>query len=67
MGCPRSRERGRRLRSVNSYSLRRRPRPRLSTSRAGRRAGLPIDFDVGVATAATYVVKRIDSDYFEES
>jgi len=26
-----------------------------------------IDFDVGVAPAATYVVKRIDSDYFEES
>lgn len=30
-------------------------------------AGLMIDFDVGVAPAATYVVKRIDSDYFEES
>ena len=30
-------------------------------------ADLMIDFDVGVATAATYVVKRIDSDYFEES
>ena len=30
-------------------------------------AGLIIDFDVGVAPAATYVVKRIDSDYFEES
>ena len=30
-------------------------------------AGLMIDFDVGVAAAATYVVKRIDSDYFEES
>ena len=30
-------------------------------------AGLMIDFDVGVASAATYVVKRIDSDYFEES
>lgn len=30
-------------------------------------AGLMMDFDVGVATAATYVVKRIDSDYFEES
>jgi len=30
-------------------------------------AGLMIDFDVGVAAAATYFVKRIDSDYFEES
>lgn len=30
-------------------------------------AGLMIDFDVGVAPAATYVVKKIDSDYFEES
>ena len=30
-------------------------------------AELMIDFDVGVAPAATYVVKRIDSDYFEES
>lgn len=30
-------------------------------------AGLMIDFDVGVAPAATYIVKRIDSDYFEES
>ena len=29
-------------------------------------AGLRIDFDVGVASAASYVVKRIDSDYFEE-
>ena len=28
-------------------------------------AGLMIDFDLGVATSATYVVKRIDSDYFE--
>lgn len=30
-------------------------------------AGLMIDFDVGVSQAATYIVKRIDSDYFEES
>ena len=30
-------------------------------------ASLMIDFDVGVAPAATYVVKRIDSDYFEDS
>jgi len=30
-------------------------------------AGLMIDFDVGVSPAATYVVKRIDSDYFEDS
>jgi restriction system protein len=29
-------------------------------------AGLMIDFDVGVAPSASYVVKRIDSDYFEE-
>lgn len=34
----------------------------------GRRlAELMIDFDVGVTTAATYQVKRIDSDYFEEA
>lgn len=32
-----------------------------------RLAELMIDFDVGVAPAATYIVKRIDSDYFEES
>jgi restriction system protein len=33
----------------------------------GRRlAELMIDFEVGVATARTYHVKRIDSDYFEE-
>jgi restriction system protein len=30
-------------------------------------AGLMIDFDVGVAQAAQYVLKRIDSDYFEET
>jgi len=29
-------------------------------------AGLMIDFDIGVAHAATYTIKRIDSDYFEE-
>jgi len=29
-------------------------------------AGLMMDFDVGVSVAATYMVKRIDSDYFEE-
>jgi len=28
--------------------------------------GLMIDFDVGVSISATYVVKRVDSDYFEE-
>lgn len=34
----------------------------------GRRlAQLMIDFEVGVSTARTYSVKRIDSDYFEES
>lgn len=32
-----------------------------------RLADLMIDFDVGVAPAASYVVKRIDSDYFEEA
>lgn len=30
-------------------------------------AGLMIHFDVGVAPAAAYVVKRIDTDHFEES
>lgn len=30
-------------------------------------SALMIDFDVGVSSAASYVVKRIDSDYFEES
>lgn len=29
-------------------------------------SGLMMDFDVGVAPSASYVVKRIDSDYFEE-
>jgi restriction system protein len=29
-------------------------------------ADLMIDFDVGVSAAAAYVVKRIDSDYFDE-
>lgn len=34
----------------------------------GRRlAELMIDFDVGVNTAATYHLKRVDSDYFDES
>jgi restriction system protein len=32
-----------------------------------RLADLMIDFDVGVAASASYVVKRVDSDYFEES
>ena len=27
---------------------------------------LMIDFDVGVSVSASYVVKRVDSDYFEE-
>lgn len=27
---------------------------------------LMIDFDVGVSVSASYLVKRIDSDYFEE-
>jgi restriction system protein len=30
-------------------------------------ADLMIDFDLGVSAAASYVVKKIDSDYFEES
>jgi restriction endonuclease Mrr len=29
-------------------------------------SGLMIDFDVGVSVAASYVVKKIDSDYFDE-
>jgi len=34
----------------------------------GRRlAELMIDFNVGVSTAATYHLKRVDSDYFDES
>ncbi len=32
-----------------------------------RLAELMIDFDVGVAASASYVVKRVDSDYFEKS
>lgn len=32
-----------------------------------RLANLMIDFDVGVSTAATYRLKRIDADYFEEN
>jgi restriction system protein len=32
-----------------------------------RLAQLMIDFEVGVATARTYQVKRVDSDYFEEA
>lgn len=30
-------------------------------------SALMIDFDVGVSASASYVVKRVDSDYFEES
>lgn len=30
-------------------------------------SALMMDFDVGVSAAASYIVKRIDSDYFEES
>ena len=30
-------------------------------------ASLMIDFDVGVSVVTTYQVKRIDSDYFEDS
>lgn len=32
-----------------------------------RLANLMIDFDVGVSVSASYVVKKIDSDYFEEN
>lgn len=31
-----------------------------------RLAGLMIDFDVGVAQSAAYILKKIDSDYFDE-
>ncbi|MGC1174826.1 restriction endonuclease [Polaromonas sp.] len=31
-----------------------------------RLADLMIDFDVGVTPAATYIVKKVDSDYFED-
>jgi len=30
-------------------------------------SGLMIDFDVGGSVAASYLVKRVDSDYFEEA
>lgn len=30
-------------------------------------ANLMMDFDIGVAAVATYTIKRIDSDYFEEA
>lgn len=30
-------------------------------------AALMMDFDVGVSTQATYIIKKIDSDYFEEA
>ena len=30
-------------------------------------AGLMTDFDVGVSVSASYIVKRLDSDYFEET
>ena len=30
-------------------------------------AALMIDFDVGVSIQATYVIKKIDSDYFEDA
>jgi restriction system protein len=29
-------------------------------------AALMVDFDIGVSVSASYVVKRVDSDYFEE-
>jgi restriction endonuclease Mrr len=29
-------------------------------------AGLMIDYNVGVSEWETYVIKRVDSDYFEE-
>ena len=30
-------------------------------------ASLMMDFDVGVSTQATYVIKKVDSDYFDEA
>lgn len=30
-------------------------------------SSLMIDFDVGVSAAASYTVKRVDSDYFDEA
>lgn len=33
----------------------------------GKLASLMIDFDVGVSTQASYVIKKINSDYFEEA
>ena len=30
-------------------------------------SSLMMDFDVGVSIAASYVVKKIDSDYFDEN
>ena len=31
-----------------------------------RLAGLMIDYDIGVATAQTYRIKKIDTDYFTD-
>jgi restriction system protein len=41
--------------------------PRVVLIDGKRLAQLMIDFEVGVATARTYHVKRVDSDYFEEA
>jgi len=41
--------------------------PRVVLIDGRRLAELMIDFDVGVNTAATYSVKRVDSDYFEDT
>ncbi len=40
--------------------------PRVVLIDGRRLADLMIDFEIGVTTARTYHVKRIDSDYFEE-
>jgi restriction system protein len=41
--------------------------PRVILIDGKRLAQLMIDFEVGVASARTYHVKRVDSDYVEES
>ena len=41
--------------------------PKIVLINGRRLAELMIDFNVGVSTAATYHLKRVDSDYFDES
>jgi restriction endonuclease Mrr len=38
-----------------------------ASTRWRRRGTLMMDYDVGVNTSATYSVKRVDSDYFDET